>query len=159
MWAFSFAMSSRKDTAVFAIIISVNITTVEDFAKQLKVYSRKYNSFPMRPLGWKSPKDILYDFLDYGVTYVWQIYITSVKWEQTAWIVSVICSKIAITNASCAPAFAHFSQHNWKIAVRLKPGNFCIGSARCSYTVIQLCRSFALLRRCGEQIRLSGILM
>ena len=27
---------------------------------------------------------------------------------------------------------AHFTRLNWKIAVRLKPGNFCIGSARCS---------------------------
>ena len=26
----------------------------------------------MRPLGWKSPKDTLHDFIKYGVTYVWQ---------------------------------------------------------------------------------------
>ena len=26
----------------------------------------------MRPLGWKSPKDTLHDFIKHGVTYVWQ---------------------------------------------------------------------------------------
>ena len=36
----------------------------EDFAKQLKVYNRRdYNNFPMRPLGWKSPNQVLKDYL------------------------------------------------------------------------------------------------
>ncbi|MBE7066359.1 MAG: IS481 family transposase, partial [Ruminococcaceae bacterium] len=38
---------------------------------QLKIYNyRDYNSFPMRPLGWKSPKQVLDDFVKDGVTYV-----------------------------------------------------------------------------------------
>ena len=41
----------------------------EDFLKQLKAYNRKYNDFPMQPLGWKSPKDTMYDFLYHGVIY------------------------------------------------------------------------------------------
>lgn len=36
----------------------------EDFAKQLKVYNRRdYNNFPMRPLGWKTPAEVLRDYL------------------------------------------------------------------------------------------------
>ncbi|WP_370783522.1 integrase core domain-containing protein [Allisonella histaminiformans] len=43
----------------------------EDFSRQLKKYNyRDYNCFPMWPLGWKSPKDTLHDFIKYGVTYV-----------------------------------------------------------------------------------------
>lgn len=42
----------------------------EDFKAQLKVHNRKYNSFPMRPLGWKSPSATLFDFLFHGVTHV-----------------------------------------------------------------------------------------
>ena len=42
----------------------------DDFKDKLKVHSRRYNNFPMRPLGWKSPKDTLFDFLTCGVTYV-----------------------------------------------------------------------------------------
>ena len=43
----------------------------EDFRIQLKRYNyRDYNCFPMRPLGWKSPKDTLHDFIKHGVTYV-----------------------------------------------------------------------------------------
>ena len=34
------------------------------FAAQLKVYHRKnYNNFPMRPVGWKSPNNVLRNFL------------------------------------------------------------------------------------------------
>jgi IS30 family transposase len=32
----------------------------------LAVHSRKYNAFPMRPLGWKSPKEVLCAFLSSG---------------------------------------------------------------------------------------------
>ena len=36
----------------------------EDFAKQLKAYNRRdYNSFPMRPLWWKTPNQVLKDYL------------------------------------------------------------------------------------------------
>ena len=34
----------------------------EDFAKQLAVHQRKYNDFPMRPLNWRSPKQVLFAF-------------------------------------------------------------------------------------------------
>lgn len=35
-----------------------------DFAKQLQVYNRRdYNRFPMRPLGWKSPQQVLDNYL------------------------------------------------------------------------------------------------
>lgn len=60
--------SHRKDNEYF--YASHKFYSFDDFAKQLKVHNRKYNAFPMRPLGWKSPKDTLYDFLLYGVTYV-----------------------------------------------------------------------------------------
>ena len=33
-----------------------------DFEKQLAVRQRQYNSFPMRPLNWKSPKHIFFSF-------------------------------------------------------------------------------------------------
>lgn len=60
--------SHRKDNEYF--YASHKFYSFEDFAKQLKVHNRRYNAFPMRPLGWRSPKDTLYDFLLYGVTYV-----------------------------------------------------------------------------------------
>ena len=34
----------------------------DDFQKQLAVWNRKYNDFPMRPLGWLSPKQALSSF-------------------------------------------------------------------------------------------------
>ena len=44
----------------------LNTAVLDEVAKHI----RRYNAFPMRPLGWRSPKDTLYDFLLYGVTYV-----------------------------------------------------------------------------------------
>ena len=41
----------------------------EDFATQLVVQNRKYNSFPMRPLNWRSPKDYITDFLNDRLLY------------------------------------------------------------------------------------------
>lgn len=35
----------------------------DDFVKQLKVYNYNYNTFPMRPLNWKSPADYIRAFL------------------------------------------------------------------------------------------------
>lgn len=60
--------SHRKDNEYF--YATHKFYSFDDFKAQLKVHSRKYNSFPMRPLGWKSPKDTLFDFLTDGVTYV-----------------------------------------------------------------------------------------
>lgn len=61
--------SHRKDNERF--YATHTFYSFQDFAKQLKVYNyRDYNSFPMRPLKWKSPKQVLNDFLKDGVTYV-----------------------------------------------------------------------------------------
>lgn len=56
--------SHRKDNEYF--YASHRFYSFEDFKKQLAVHSRKYNGFPMRPLGWKSPKEYLQAFLDDG---------------------------------------------------------------------------------------------
>ena len=53
--------SHRKDNEYF--YASHRFYSFEDFKKQLAVHSRKYNRFPMRPLGWKSPKEYLQAFL------------------------------------------------------------------------------------------------
>ena len=60
--------SHRKDNEYF--YATHTFYSFKDFKAQLKVHSRKYNNFPMRPLGWRSPKDTLFDFLIDGVTYV-----------------------------------------------------------------------------------------
>lgn len=60
--------SHRKDNEYFYAVHK--FYSFDDFSQQLKVHNRKYNEFPMRPLGWRSPKDTLYDFLLNGVTYV-----------------------------------------------------------------------------------------
>ena len=36
----------------------------DDYQKQLAVWNRKYNNFPMRPLAWLSPKQALFSFPD-----------------------------------------------------------------------------------------------
>ncbi len=54
--------SHRKDNERFYATHS--FYSFEDFSKQLKVYNRKdYNNFPMRPLGWKSPNEVLRNYL------------------------------------------------------------------------------------------------
>ena len=54
--------SHRKDNERF--YATHRFYSFEDFAKQLKVYNRRdYNAFPMRPLGWKSPNQVLRDYL------------------------------------------------------------------------------------------------
>ena len=60
--------SHRKDNEYFYAIHK--FYSFEDFSNQLKIHNRKYNNFPMHPLGWKSPKETLENFLKYGVTYV-----------------------------------------------------------------------------------------
>lgn len=52
--------SHRKDNEEFYAIHL--FYSFEDFRKQLAVRQRQYNLFPMRPLNWKSPKDILFSF-------------------------------------------------------------------------------------------------
>lgn len=50
--------SHRKDNEYF--YATHRFHSFEDFAKQLAVHNRKYNNFPMRPLGWKSPMEVLF---------------------------------------------------------------------------------------------------
>ena len=50
--------SHRKDNERF--YATHLFYSFEDFAKQLKVYNRRdYNNFPMRPLEWRSPNEVL----------------------------------------------------------------------------------------------------
>ena len=56
--------SHRKDNEYFYATHS--FYSFEDFKRQLSVHNRKYNSFPMRPLNWKSPADYLKAFLING---------------------------------------------------------------------------------------------
>ena len=54
--------SHRKDNERF--YATHLFYSFEDFAAQLKVYNRRdYNNFPMRPLGWKTPNEVLKDYL------------------------------------------------------------------------------------------------
>lgn len=54
--------SHRKDNERF--YATHLFYSFEDFAAQLKVYNRRdYNQFPMRPLGWKTPNEVLRDYL------------------------------------------------------------------------------------------------
>lgn len=54
--------SHRKDNERF--YASHSFYSFEDFARQLKVYNRRdYNNFPMRPLGWKTPNQVLKEYL------------------------------------------------------------------------------------------------
>lgn len=54
--------SHRKDNEYF--YASHSFYSFEDFTKQLAAWQRTYNNFPMRPLGWKSPRDVLFSFPD-----------------------------------------------------------------------------------------------
>lgn len=56
--------SHRKDNEYF--YATHTFYSFDDFKKQLAVHSRRYNAFPMRPLGWKSPQDYLRLFLNTG---------------------------------------------------------------------------------------------
>lgn len=49
--------SHRKDNEYF--YASHRFYSLDDLRQQLAVHNRKYNNFPMRPLGWKSPKETL----------------------------------------------------------------------------------------------------
>jgi transposase InsO family protein len=52
--------SHRKDNEYF--YASHKFYSFEDFQKQLAVWQYKYNDFPMRPLSWRSPKQVLFSF-------------------------------------------------------------------------------------------------
>ena len=52
--------SHRKDNEEF--YASHKFFSFHDFQKQLAVRQRQYNSFPMRPLNWRSPKQVLFAF-------------------------------------------------------------------------------------------------
>lgn len=57
--------SHRKDNEYF--YATHRFYSFEDFSKQLKIHNKKYNNFPMRPLGWKSPRETLKSFLHHSV--------------------------------------------------------------------------------------------
>ena len=59
--------SHRKDNEYF--YSTHKFFSFDDFKKQLLVHNRKYNIFPMRPLGWFSPRATLQKFLSIPVTY------------------------------------------------------------------------------------------
>lgn len=52
--------SHRKDNEEF--YASHKFFSFQDFQKQLAVRQRLYNAFPMRPLNWRSPKQVLDSF-------------------------------------------------------------------------------------------------
>ena len=54
--------SHRKDNEYF--YASHKFYSFEDFQIQLAVWQRKYNDFPMRPLNWHSPRQVLASFPD-----------------------------------------------------------------------------------------------
>ena len=54
--------SHRKDNEEFYALHK--FYSFDDFKKQLAVRQRQYNNFPMRPLNWKSPKQVLFSFPD-----------------------------------------------------------------------------------------------
>ncbi|QAT42786.1 DDE-type integrase/transposase/recombinase [Aminipila luticellarii] len=60
--------SHRKDNEYFYAI--AKFYSFNDFKLQLKKHNANYNNFPMRPLGWVSPRETLFNFLKHGVTYV-----------------------------------------------------------------------------------------
>lgn len=52
--------SHRKDNEYF--YATHKFYSFEDYRKQLQIWQYKYNSFPMRPLNWCSPKEVLSSF-------------------------------------------------------------------------------------------------
>ena len=56
--------SHRKDNEYF--YATHKFYSFADFKEQLTIHNRKYNSFPIRPLGWKSPKEVINAFLSTG---------------------------------------------------------------------------------------------
>ena len=54
--------SHRKDNERF--YATRRFYSIEDANKQLQLYLREYNNFPMQPLNWKSPIEMLRDYFD-----------------------------------------------------------------------------------------------
>ena len=54
--------SHRKDNERFYALH--RFYSLEDANNQLKVYLKEYNNFPMQPLNWKSPNEVLRDYLN-----------------------------------------------------------------------------------------------
>lgn len=54
--------SHRKDNERF--YASHRFYSLEDANEQLKVYLKEYNNFPMQPLNWKSPNELLRDYFN-----------------------------------------------------------------------------------------------
>lgn len=57
--------SHRKDNEYF--YATHKFYSFDDFSKQLAVHLKRYNSFPMRPLAWKSLKQYVSDYLNLGL--------------------------------------------------------------------------------------------
>lgn len=57
--------SHRKDNEYF--YATHKFYSFDDFSRQLAVHLKRYNSFPMRPLAWKSPKQYILDYLHEGL--------------------------------------------------------------------------------------------
>jgi len=55
-------ISHRKDNEQF--YATHRFYSLEDANKQLKVYLKEYNNFPMQPLNWKSPNEVFRDYLN-----------------------------------------------------------------------------------------------
>lgn len=53
--------SHRKDNERF--YSTHRFYSLEDANNQLQIYLKEYNNFPMQPLNWKSPKELLRDYL------------------------------------------------------------------------------------------------
>ncbi len=60
--------SHRKDNEYFYAVHK--FYSFKDFKRQLYIHNWKYNRFPMRPLGWKSPNETLHYFFTNCVTHV-----------------------------------------------------------------------------------------
>ena len=56
--------SHRKDNEYF--YATHKFFSFDDFKKQLAIHNRWYNSFPMRPLSWKSPHHFIRAFVNHG---------------------------------------------------------------------------------------------
>lgn len=59
--------SHRKDNEYF--YATHKFYSFDDFSKQLAVHLKRYNSFPMRPLNWKSPEKYILDYLNLGLVH------------------------------------------------------------------------------------------
>ena len=57
--------SHRKDNKYF--YATHKFYSFEDFSKQPAVHLKRYNSFPMYPLAWESPKQYILDYLNFGL--------------------------------------------------------------------------------------------